>query len=493
MIKKTLGLLAGMICCISALSGAFGSSVDADLTKGDGVYLKNDNTVELYAAKPETVNLKETDSSVSFSILTSTRSSICQSYSYRIKTATSNYFLGYYGEGDEYLPLTFTYDVTKADNTVENRTTVMSLQASNQKYDSVGTDLAGRTQFDSTADLPIGADEELDVNSIEIYNIFAMIDENTLSPQFNTNYLLNAPKLATAAKTNYQFEDFMSVSYNGISSFAGYSSISCEYSSMAKEVYKTAFAKYASHEEAVNDGSEYINVRFGALTSTYYNVVLNDGTFYKKQILGSTVLHISDEGKFEFLLNGFNSGDVDSFQLLSGTLIIDLVNSETQKVVVGSALSYRFGAIPFFKSATSFKTTNYNMILIFVTLGYIVLFAAADYGYYRYKKEKYKNDEFNRVIPREFLNKSLLCFAYLGLWIEEIIVLIGRTTSMKNSLIVFNPFDAYITAFSVILIVFTGYYIKYFLGKFKDYKAKKMEIRLKLNDTVEDDGTGNVK
>jgi hypothetical protein len=38
-------------------------------------------------------------------------------------------------------------------------------------------------------------------------------------------------------------------------------------------------------------------------------------------------------------------------------------------------------------------------------------------------------------------------------------------------------------------LIFTGYYIKYFVNKYKDHKIKKMEEKLKLAEDVEDDGT----
>jgi uncharacterized membrane protein len=131
--------------------------------------------------------------------------------------------------------------------------------------------------------------------------------------------------------------------------------------------------------------------------------------------------------------------------------------------------------------------------MIFVLLGVAVLYTGGTIGLYFYQKNKYKNDEFNRVNTKKFVRSALIAGSFILLWTAEILVLVGRGTAFKNSLIVFNPLDVFIVVLSIILIIFTGYYIKFAIGKFKDNKAKRESARLKLSESVSDDGVVNTE
>jgi magnesium-transporting ATPase (P-type) len=204
---------------------------------------------------------------------------------------------------------------------------------------------------------------------------------------------------------------------------------------------------------------------------------------------------MNNSGTFQFLLTDLQSKQIASFDLLNATVYCDLWENTKATIITRSASSWRFGQVNFAltNNATTAPVKNYVVTMIVTSVVFIVIFALAALGLFFYQKNKYKNDEFNRVVPKEYVKKASVAFAYLLLWTEEILSLLARNIFFRNSLIVFNPFDVLIIIFSIILIIYTGYYIKYFLARFKDWRVKRMEERLKLGDSIADDGTVTTK
>jgi hypothetical protein len=75
----------------------------------------------------------------------------------------------------------------------------------------------------------------------------------------------------------------------------------------------------------------------------------------------------------------------------------------------------------------------------------------------------------------------------------DIIFIVGRANIMSNSIVVYNPMDVYIILLSIALIIFIGWFIKYFISLFKARQEKRKTDALKLNDTKSDDGTVTLK
>lgn len=488
MYKRLVTAGLGLMCCVASSFGLFFSNSGINLAKQDS----SEPAKQINALNSSVdlgTDISTVDANITFSINSSTRSSIAQCYYYSIALTeedTNSFMLGYYGTGDKYLPLTFVYNVSDKSGKVTEMSSQMSQLTTNYLYDSVGKNLAGKVEFVNYADLFLEDGLTVDTSTIKVTNIFAVDSSN--NPIFTTKYYLENPTFSEAAQTNQKFSDFLDIKFDSLASFMGYTSIECSYTSSLKAMYAKLYSKYSSHASAIAKGTEYLRFRFGSLTNSSYKVNFNDGSYYKKTITGTTSISLSDSGSIKFLLSGFNANDVKNFELLAPTIAMDLMSTSTNKVVVGSAVNFRFSSI-LFDNSEKVGVTSFNLIMILSALIFLVLFAAGDYGYYRYKKEKYKNDEFNRVVPKEFLKKNLTLFVYLELWLLEIIVLIGRTGALKNTMVVFNPFDGFIVAFSIILIIYTGYYIKHLTVAYKNYKAKKRDDALKINDTVDDDGT----
>ena len=61
---------------------------------------------------------------------------------------------------------------------------------------------------------------------------------------------------------------------------------------------------------------------------------------------------------------------------------------------------------------------------------------------------------------------------------------------INPSVIMFNPLDVFVIAFGVTGLISFGYFIKFLVMYVKQVKERRKIMRLKLNEDVEDDGTG---
>lgn len=476
---------------VALLSCGLAFSKEATPVAGEGVTFD----------EAQYVDLKASDSEVSYVIQSRSYSATQQSFTFIIgDEGPNNYILGNYDEKENY-PLTFYYTVKKADSTTEIRSTVGQLVSTNFTYDAIGLNFAAQTEFQGYADLPLNEGESIDYTTLEIVNIF-FVDEiatknpdgtytYTYAPDYSKNYILKKPSLKTVAKTNYYLGDFLAdTSLAEVNRFADYSAIHCSYRSIMDEQFKSLSATYPDFETEIADGTYGIRMRFASLTNSSLRLNHLDGSSEIRAIKGTTYLNLDHAGTLQFLLQDLPSENVVSFDIVNATLYCDIWDNNKAATLSHSAITWRFGYVRFgATSGGAAKVNNYNVTMIVTLLVALALFAGAAYGLYRYEKNRFKNDEFNRVDDKRFLKQSLVAFFYFAFWTAEILFLIGRCVLFKNSLVVYNPFDPYIVVFSVALVIYTGYYIKYLASRIKDARIKKKDEALMINDTVADDGT----
>ncbi len=138
---------------------------------------------------------------------------------------------------------------------------------------------------------------------------------------------------------------------------------------------------------------------------------------------------------------------------------------------------------------TTPRTTNFNLVLLYVVLGYLVVFTGCSVGYYYWAKNKYKNDEFRRVDSKKYTQTAAIAFVMVGIILMAITFICLRAVPIKNAVVTFNPTDVYVFFFSLFAIIAVGYYIRYFWLAYKARKHRKEVIKLRLNEDEEDDGT----
>ena len=119
----------------------------------------------------------------------------------------------------------------------------------------------------------------------------------------------------------------------------------------------------------------------------------------------------------------------------------------------------------------------------------MALFAAGAFILYKVLKEKYKNDEFRRVNDKKYLKKAILYGLGSTLIVAAIVFIAMRVGGFANTIVVFNPTDPLLIAFSIVGLIVGGYFIVQAVKAIKIGRERRKAIRLRLNDDVDDDGT----
>ena len=173
------------------------------------------------------------------------------------------------------------------------------------------------------------------------------------------------------------------------------------------------------------------------------------------------------------------------------TIQMDLLttsDSGSKAMLAKSQASYKFAYLTIINDE-KIKVLNWNVILIGLLVTYIAIFTAGAFALYKYKKEKYKNDEFKRVNDKKYLKSSVLYGLGFMVIVYAITFIFMRASGFANTIVAFNPTDPLLIAFAIAGMIIGGYFIVLAIKAIKTEKERKKAIRLKLNEDVEDDGT----
>lgn len=347
------------------------------------------------------------------------------------------------------------------------------------------------------------------------------------------------------------FNDIFKTTYRSSSSFMGYTSVSMTLDKVLTTAYKgVVFAedpeksvvlmkneegKYYRGDKVYEDEEVEISQAFSA-PSLYLNdsscrtkvennidtianggiifrytltnlntasiiAVYKEGNEVKKAILPinspSPVIEVdSDSGNvLSFLLEGskieaFSSDNLLSLGVSGMTVSIHLYNVSSHSVVQNTALLNVFGnveVLPYNNNGLSYFNINLYLILFFV--GLTVVYAAASCGLFFYKKNKYKNDEFRRIKPKQYIKSAVIGLIGLLLIAAGLNFIILRFAVFMSAVPVFNPIDAFVIAFALAGAIALGFFIKSFANALKTAKKLREIKRLHLDKDVVDDGT----
>ena len=187
----------------------------------------------------------------------------------------------------------------------------------------------------------------------------------------------------------------------------------------------------------------------------------------------------------------FSASKVKTFEIMNLTIQMDLLttsDSGSKAMLAKSQASYKFAYLTIINDE-KIKVLNWNVILIGLLVTYIAIFTAGAFALYKYKKEKYKNDEFKRVNDKKYLKSSVLYGLGFMVIVYAITFIFMRASGFANTIVAFNPTDPLLIAFAIAGMIIGGYFIVLAIKAIKTEKERKKAIRLKLNEDVEDDGT----
>lgn len=401
-------------------------------------------------------------------------------------------------------PLIISYDVDNG-STIETRTQELPVTGDINPYEVVGT--IGVKNYTKVVSLILNEGETVIDDSIVLYNIYKA--EMVPNPNGSGNIILpvgeqykSSPRIAYAARLS--INDFLDYEFTHLGTFFDFTSITLKLN-CKDQVYKdNKTAAYEKEAKNIANGKTYIRYRFDNLNSTYYNVTYigNDGKTYNERAklvaaAGTTVVGKIGENTFTFLLDNKIFSHGLTAQSIRGICIDDLnikvdLFTETGKASNGSTLSATFASIMVVNPATTTTTLNtydLNFVCLLSLIIFLVVYSGGTVALFFINKERFKNDEFKRVVPAKFFKRAAIIGVGLMIIMYALLFIISRFGIMANTIVVFNPIDIPIIIFTVLAILFIGYFIKELVTEYKTHKQNKERVRLNLDADKVDDGT----
>ena len=415
---------------------------------------------------------------------------------------TDNFMMGF-DAGDEspYKPelLNITYDLVKEDGTrtTYNRDLPLSFGTYNSYYDAIGERL-GSYAFNRTVSIPVEADEEIDPNSLVFSNIY---QTDALERPFrpNTDGTCYYSVARPVYSNEYDSDEFLTIEFDHVATFAGYTAIYLK-SEQFPDIYKIVNpTMYETAKRYLDTNSAYIRFAFNTVNSMVYNVSYEyDGQLIEKQFTASakTDSFEINSKPIGFLFKnsdigeGFSAENLKSFGFENFAVRVDVMLRSSAETLGRTASTISFGRYNILSDEQEFHLTNANAGLIWTFVIYTIAVAAIAISLYIYKLKKFKNDEFRRLKPKQFIKTGLLAYVLFGIITFFIAFCSVRWAFLTNSLVVFNPADPFVIVFGIIAIIATGYYIRWLAIAIKNEKERRKAIKLKLDSDInDDDGT----
>lgn len=416
-----------------------------------------------------------------------------------------NYIFGYVpaDQSKGHYPLTVEYKLVG-----DTETKWVEIEKSNEHgdYDSVGGKIGTGSSSNLYTnsfyiDIEIAHGQEVDFDSIVIHNFFeadSAVIEGVITyfPKEGRRFYASPAKVFS--KTSH-LQDYATLQFNDVAGFAGYTSVTASLSKTNKgiDVYKAAKPYYYNiYENNIKSGRAVIRYRLTQLGKATFIVETSEG---KKEIKPNTpiIQYIirNDQGNnlgfvFKDSALGFshyNIKDVKSFAVRGMTLTIDIVNDGV--ILKTTASRARFGMIYIKNPTDTQKTFSADLFLILFAVGYTAGALILSSVLFLVFKSVYKNDEFRRLKPKQFIKKAIIYWATSLAVALAIIFVVLRCSVFANAIVVYNPLDVFIIIFGIATIIIVGYYIKNLVASSKASKQRKKAIKLGMVNEVADDGT----
>ncbi len=472
------------------------------------------------------IDLTTVEPTIKFAIGNASRNGnkISISYTLSVDSKSENsYMIGDYREAAN-LPMTFYYNVSDAAGNISSQTYVSKAAKNATNYDIVGK--AYSKTFSNSVELEVSEDLDFVSESFTIGNIYkvARADDEARA-QGITGYMADTSVKYYLGNADWskapilKVSDFLEMHLDRITSFGHFTSVECTYISHVQEnfpilmghvdgedspcAWHSSYKDMPTYEERVASGQLIIHPRFSSITSEMKFVCLNKDNeeIYNEKISVSDSAYTSipfdaTTGKMRFLIeNHFSKGgpgDIHSFRIDSPTITFALSTPEKKDIKESFKTTFneRFSHISVEtvdKKAPFYVSVDFVLVLTFVIL--TAVYVGLNLGLYFYRKEKYKNDEFNRVETKSWIKSSVIYFVALSVLVFDFLFILFRAVNMHNSIVVYNPLDAFIIILSICSIISIGYLVMKLVKHVKNAIEQKKTEELHLNDNIADDGT----
>ena len=410
---------------------------------------------------------------------------------------TINYILGYYPElGDQY-PLTLEYELMQGQSSLGIKYVEFNKISKLKDYDGVGKGIASYSTL-LTFVIEHEKNQSVNYESLRLHNIFYALSsmhegKQVWEPDFSRRYYSLTHRVYDIEN---DLNDFIKINFERVTTFNGYTSVNTKIDVVKKGlVYKTLKPNfYQKYEKDLKSGAARLRFRFTGLMNANYHVYYGnkDRHLSIETPIGQYILKGYEDNNFTVTLKNssvksdFTAEDLKALSLNNISISIDIVKNDV--ILTKTAVTVSFGAI-YLMRGQALNEFNLNVFFLVFTIGYLVAAAAASTALFIYFKRKYKNDEFRRLKPKQFIKKAIIYSLTSLVVVLFVLFVVMRLTCFHNSIVVYNPLDVFVIINGIATIIIIGYYIKNLVGFIKANKQRKRALRLGLQNDEADDGT----
>lgn len=419
-----------------------------------------------------------------------------------------NYIFGYYPKDqEEQYPITVSYNLKGS-----SETQYVFVEKTNEhaNYDSVGGKIgtgASSNAYSNSLyiDIDLEKGQEVDFDSIQIHNIFEAESEKV------EGVIVWKPKVVDGKVRRYyaapakvfskvsRLDDFLTLEFTTVSNFGGYTSVNANASKVKNglEIYKKVKPYYYDiYEKNLKSGKAVVRYRLTQLGKASFRVDTGSGykTIKPHSPVTQYILRQSSDNNLGFVFKNSALGEknysfknVKSFAVKGMTLTIDIVNDGT--IIKTTAAKARFGVIYIKAPSDKMNAFDADLLLILLAVGYTAGALLLSSTLFFVYKNVFKNDEFRRLKPKQFIRKAIIYWATSLALVLMVAFTVIRCTAFANAIVVYNPVDVFIVIFGIASIIIIGYFIKNLVAAQKARSQRKKAIKLGLVNEVADDGT----
>lgn len=369
-------------------------------------------------------------------------------------------------------------------------------------YDGIGSSI-GKTDLILSIDIPLKKGQSVDPSSLVFHNICPAIRRADGKSGFLPD--LEAPSYYLVPRVSYSEPTVLNSIFGGykvtsITSFFDYTDVKVTFDFDENCYYNVKPSSYLAHEEEIKNKTLIVRVQFDALANTNYKIEYKDGngeikTSYVRISTPITTTTIENHAEYGFMFTnssvgeGFDPSRIVSLELVGFSLHLDLFNTVKNSITNNSKFDVRFASIILMDASSNVAPTSVPMIFLIAMLIYVVAFAALAFALYFYRKARYKNDEFRRVVTKKYVISALKNLIGFFIVLMAVLCILGRWVWLSNSVIVFNPIDVGVIIFTLVGAIFIGFTIKNLVNNIKLSVERRKKAKLRLDQDVVEDGT----
>lgn len=416
-------------------------------------------------------------------------------------------------------PLVVSYDISSKSGLKTHHSVTLDVVDTDDGYDAIGGNGAGDYKMDINFNLDVEKDDRVDNVSVEFTNIYELrrapatrwnpvtheVEPDPTAPYIPyVDEVHYSAKSVSYVKTILELDDICQFSAATFATFGNYTQVNFEVTNNIAQAYKKYDPTvYKQYEKRIARGEFFLRLRFDSFFNSKLSIKLKGESepheFYLETPVAYGYVVIGNKptgNKLGFLFSNdlvgpnFKAENIEVIEILKLRVLLEIVKNDPQVQKAQADLRTTFGRIRLYDSKVApVSTTNLIGVLMLIIGIYIGVYALAAVGLFFYFKNKFKNDEFRRLKPKQYIIKAVKNFFGLGIVTVSLSFIIFRTAVMNSALVRYNPLDVFVIVFTVAAAIYLGISIKNIVVSVRRTLANKKKAKLHLDRDVVEDGT----